>query len=94
VGRFDGALDAVAADTTLVLHGADDVMCDVSGGRATAAAIPGAGLVIIDGMGHSLPAFGEGRYMVWCRREDSNLHGLPHQILNLARLPFRHADAM
>jgi pimeloyl-ACP methyl ester carboxylesterase len=40
---------------TLVLHGADDLMCDVSGGRATAAAIPGAELVIIDGMGHSLP---------------------------------------
>lgn len=40
---------------TLVPHGADDVMCDVSGGRATAAAIPDAKLVIIDGMGHSLP---------------------------------------
>jgi pimeloyl-ACP methyl ester carboxylesterase len=40
---------------TLVLHGADDAMCDVSGGRATAAAIPGAELVIVDGMGHSLP---------------------------------------
>lgn len=40
---------------TLVLHGSDDVMCDVSGGRATAAAIPGGKLVIIDGMGHGLP---------------------------------------
>jgi pimeloyl-ACP methyl ester carboxylesterase len=30
-------------------------MCDVSGGRATAAAIPGAELVIIDGLGHDLP---------------------------------------
>jgi hypothetical protein len=30
-------------------------MCDVSGGPATAAAIPGAELVIFDGMGHSLP---------------------------------------
>jgi pimeloyl-ACP methyl ester carboxylesterase len=39
----------------LVLHGAADIMCDASGGRATAAAIPGAELVIIDGMGHSLP---------------------------------------
>jgi pimeloyl-ACP methyl ester carboxylesterase len=39
----------------LVLHGADDIMCDVSGGRATAAAIPGAELVVIEGMGHSLP---------------------------------------
>lgn len=40
---------------TLVLHGADDAMCDVSGGRATAEAIAGARLVILDGMGHSLP---------------------------------------
>jgi pimeloyl-ACP methyl ester carboxylesterase len=39
----------------LVLHGADDKMCDVSGGRATAAAIPGAELVVFEGMGHSLP---------------------------------------
>jgi pimeloyl-ACP methyl ester carboxylesterase len=40
---------------TLVLHGADDRACDASAGRATAAAIPGAELVIIDGMGHNLP---------------------------------------
>jgi pimeloyl-ACP methyl ester carboxylesterase len=40
----------------LVIHGADDKMCDVSGGRATAAAIPGAELMVIDGMGHDLPA--------------------------------------
>lgn len=39
----------------LVIHGADDLMCDVSGGRATAAAIPGAELVVVDGMGHDLP---------------------------------------
>ncbi|PTL83916.1 alpha/beta fold hydrolase [Vitiosangium sp. GDMCC 1.1324] len=40
---------------TLVLHGLADTMCDPSGGRATAAAIPGAELVLIDGMGHTLP---------------------------------------
>jgi pimeloyl-ACP methyl ester carboxylesterase len=40
----------------LVIHGLADTMCDVSGGRATAAAIPGAELVLIDGMGHNLPA--------------------------------------
>lgn len=40
---------------TLVIHGSHDRMCDVSGGRATAAAIAGAELVIIDGMGHDLP---------------------------------------
>jgi pimeloyl-ACP methyl ester carboxylesterase len=39
----------------LVMHGSADVMCDVSGGRATATAIPGAELVIFDGMGHNLP---------------------------------------
>ncbi|MEV8635058.1 hypothetical protein AB0395_25715 [Streptosporangium sp. NPDC051023] len=40
---------------TLVIHGADDLMCDVSGGRATAEAVPGAELVLFDGMGHDLP---------------------------------------
>ena len=40
---------------TLVIHGKADQMVDVSGGRATAAAIPGAELVEIDGMGHDLP---------------------------------------
>lgn len=40
---------------TLVIHGAADRMCDVSGGKATAAAIPGAELVILEGMGHSVP---------------------------------------
>jgi pimeloyl-ACP methyl ester carboxylesterase len=40
---------------TLVIHGADDALIGVSGGRATAAAIAGAELVIIEGMGHDLP---------------------------------------
>lgn len=40
---------------TLVIHGVADRMCDVSGGRATADAIPGAELVLIEGMGHNLP---------------------------------------
>ena len=40
---------------TLVIHGLADRMCDVSGGRATAAAIPNAELVLIEGMGHNLP---------------------------------------
>jgi pimeloyl-ACP methyl ester carboxylesterase len=40
---------------TLVIHGLADRMCDVSGGRATAAAIPGAELLLIEGMGHDLP---------------------------------------
>jgi pimeloyl-ACP methyl ester carboxylesterase len=39
----------------LVIHGTHDTMVDASGGRATAAAIPGAELVLIEGMGHNLP---------------------------------------
>ena len=40
---------------TLVIHGLADLLCDTSGGRATAEAIPGAELVLIEGMGHDLP---------------------------------------
>ena len=40
---------------TLVVHGLADKMVHVSGGRATAAAIPGAELLLIDGMGHDIP---------------------------------------
>ena len=40
---------------TLVIHGDSDRMCDVSGGIATAEAIQGAELVVIEGMGHNLP---------------------------------------
>jgi pimeloyl-ACP methyl ester carboxylesterase len=39
----------------LVVHGLSDRMVHVSGGRATAAAIPGAELLLVDGMGHDLP---------------------------------------
>jgi pimeloyl-ACP methyl ester carboxylesterase len=47
-------LAAVRAPS-LVVHGLADKMVHVSGGRATAAAIPGAELLLIDGMGHDLP---------------------------------------
>ena len=40
---------------TLVIHGAVDPLIPPSGGRATAAAIEGAELVLVDGMGHDLP---------------------------------------
>jgi pimeloyl-ACP methyl ester carboxylesterase len=40
---------------TLVVHGLADRMVHVSGGRATAAAVPGAELLLITGMGHDLP---------------------------------------
>jgi pimeloyl-ACP methyl ester carboxylesterase len=40
---------------TLVIHGTADRLVAPSGGRATARAIPGARLLMIDGMGHDLP---------------------------------------
>jgi pimeloyl-ACP methyl ester carboxylesterase len=40
---------------TTVIHGDQDPLVNVSGGRATAAAIPDAELVILPGMGHDLP---------------------------------------
>jgi pimeloyl-ACP methyl ester carboxylesterase len=41
---------------TLVVHGLADKMVHVSGGRATAAAVPGAELLLVDGLGHDLPS--------------------------------------
>jgi pimeloyl-ACP methyl ester carboxylesterase len=40
---------------TLVIHGDRDPMVNPSGGRATAAAVPGARLHVMPGMGHDLP---------------------------------------
>jgi pimeloyl-ACP methyl ester carboxylesterase len=40
---------------TAVIHGDQDPLVNVSGGRATATAIPDAELVILPGMGHDLP---------------------------------------
>ena len=40
---------------TVVIHGGEDQVIGVSGGEATAAAIPGARLVVVPGLGHELP---------------------------------------
>ena len=40
---------------TLVLHGSDDPLVPPIGGKMTAAAVPGARLRIVPGMGHFLP---------------------------------------
>jgi pimeloyl-ACP methyl ester carboxylesterase len=40
---------------TLVIHGAADHLVGPSGGRATAAAIRNARLMMVEGMGHDLP---------------------------------------
>jgi pimeloyl-ACP methyl ester carboxylesterase len=53
-GNRTPALKRVAVPT-LVVHGTNDRLVSPSGGRATAGAIDGAQLVLIDGMGHDLP---------------------------------------
>jgi pimeloyl-ACP methyl ester carboxylesterase len=53
-GDRRGKLAAITAPT-VVLHGADDPLVPVEGGRDTAASISGAELRVIDGMGHDLP---------------------------------------
>jgi len=41
---------------TLVIHGMNDRMVHVSGGRATSHAVPGSELLLVPGMGHDVPA--------------------------------------
>jgi pimeloyl-ACP methyl ester carboxylesterase len=49
--------EALAAVTipTLVIHGRDDPLIPLEAGLDTARAVPGAELLVIDGMGHDLP---------------------------------------
>jgi len=53
-GHRRDALGAVRAPA-LVIHGADDPLIPAPAGRDTAAAVPGAELLLIEGMGHDLP---------------------------------------
>ena len=42
---------------TLVLHGTEDKLVNVSGGERTAELVPGAELQLLEGMGHDLPVY-------------------------------------
>ena len=53
-GDRTAQLAAITAPT-LVIHGTVDRLVRPSGGRATARAIPGAKLMMVEGMGHDLP---------------------------------------
>ena len=64
VGRHFGAVlgsgslrryDARIGAPTVVIHGRADILMRPAGGRAIARSIPGARLVLFDGMGHDLP---------------------------------------
>ena len=52
----------------LVIHGMSDRMVHVSGGRATSHSIPGAELLLIDGMGHDVPRDLHGTFAEAIRR--------------------------
>ena len=41
---------------TLVIHGSDDPLLPVRGGKAMARLVPGAQLLIVKGMGHMIPS--------------------------------------
>ncbi len=45
------------ATPTLVIHGTEDPCLPLPHGQATADAVPGARLLVIEGMGHSIPVF-------------------------------------
>jgi pimeloyl-ACP methyl ester carboxylesterase len=53
-GNRTAALGSVRLPT-LVIHGTNDPLVPPEAGRATARAIPGATLVLVEGMGHTLP---------------------------------------
>ncbi|MEU5193184.1 alpha/beta hydrolase [Streptomyces scabiei] len=54
-GGDDTTALACVTAPTLVLHGTEDPMFPPAHGEATAAAIPGARLVVVEGLGHTLP---------------------------------------
>ena len=53
-GNRSSGLKRIKAPT-LVIHGKDDRLVSPSGGKATAKAIPGARLLMLDDMGHDMP---------------------------------------
>jgi pimeloyl-ACP methyl ester carboxylesterase len=67
---------------TLVIHGTVDPLVSPSGGRATALAIPGAELTMIEGLGHDLPR------VLWPRLIDAlATHALAAEAEEHAELP-------
>ena len=55
---------ASVATPTLVVHGTDDPICPVEGGKDIADTINGSELMIIQGMGHDLPAGGAWHHII------------------------------
>ena len=66
---------------TLVIHGDKDPFMSVEGGKETAQLIPGAELLIIDGMGHDLPK------EAWAKIIDTVSNHTRHADVQLSHLP-------
>jgi pimeloyl-ACP methyl ester carboxylesterase len=71
---------------TLVIHGSIDPLISPSGGRATATAIPGSKLMMIEGLGHDLPR------VLWPRLIDA-IAGHATEAERLAEQPTAGAHA-
>ena len=52
---FSGRNNSAIKAPTLVIHGSEDPFNPIEAGKEIAATIPGAELLILDGMGHSFP---------------------------------------
>ena len=61
LGRPIGGPGRRSTVPTLVIHGDADPLVTPSGGERTAAAVPGAELLVVEGMGHDLGAAARGR---------------------------------
>ena len=61
----------------MVIHGLADKMVHVSGGRATASAVPGTELLLIEGMGHDMPAQLFDTFVEGIRRTADRAHRAP-----------------
>lgn len=62
---------------TVAIHGSDDRLVDISGGRAVAAAVPDAWLEVVDGMGHGIVPGAWPQIIAAIRRNADRASSLP-----------------
>jgi pimeloyl-ACP methyl ester carboxylesterase len=72
---------ATIAAPTLVIHGTDDPLMLPACGRDTAASIPNAELMMIEGMGHELPAALEGTVIAAIAGTARRASSAPHRVV-------------
>nr|BFE55562.1 alpha/beta hydrolase [Dactylosporangium thailandense] len=65
---------------TVAIHGSDDRLVDISGGQATADAVPDAWLEVVDGMGHGIVPEAWPQIIAAVRRNAARATALPGDI--------------